>query len=445
MPRSFIVLLCVGIITACGASSPGPTQNVITQEPLPALDSETTLSGRPLDAEETRAFEPLLVAAQRIRGLRFVRPVPTRVQSEADIVEFVRSHLDRDALEHARVFYVALGLLAPELDVERMMLAVMGEQIVGYYDPEAHTMVVRDDVVRELIQGGDLARDGSALAIVHEYVHALQDQHLNLAELQELERSIDADNAFAALVEGDATLAMIGLVIDGEGQRLSSLTRDPSILAGIIQAAPGLTNSSSELLSAPSIVRAPLLSRYLGGLVFCATLHGRGGFRWIDEAFRDPPQSTEQILHPERWLEHEMPESIELAEWDELLAAGYRLHDEDTLGELELSIYFAQSTGEDRDEAAGEGWGGDRLRVYSTGDGQTAAIWFTTWDDEQDAIEAEVAASRVRDLAPESVRARHRVQRQGRAVLIIRDLDPTLQAPVQASFESFACSLPASR
>ncbi len=443
MRRTLFAFLFATVATGCSGSSRAPAQNAETEEPIAALDAETTLAGRSLTRDETRAFEPLLAAAQRIRGLRFIRPVPTRVQSEADIVEFVRSHLDREALEQARIFYVALGLLEPSLDIEPMMLSVMGEQIVGYYDPEAHTMVVREDIVQELMQAGNLARDESALAIVHEYVHALQDQHLGLAELQDIERSIDGDNAFAALVEGDATLAMIGLVIDAEGQRLSSLTRDPSILAGIINATPGMTQSSSELFAAPAIVRAPLLSRYLEGLVFCATLHGRGGFRWIDEAFANPPQSTEQVLHPERWLARDLPEEIQLSEWDELLAAGYRVHDEDTLGELELSIYFAQSTGEDRNLSAGEGWGGDRLRVYSGPNGQTAAVWFTTWDDEREAIEAEAAASRVRDLSSHG--ATHQVRRVGRAVLIIRDLEPTLHGPIESSFEDFAHSLPIQR
>jgi hypothetical protein len=406
-----------------------------------APDAEPDVAGRALTTEETRAFEPLLDAAQRIRGLRFVRPVPTRVQSQTDIVAFVRAHIDREELEHARVFYVALGLLPADLDVERMILAVMGEQIVGYYDPDAGVMVVREDVVAELRRGGDPARDQSALAIVHEYVHALQDQHLGLGDLQDAERSIDGDNAFASLVEGDATLAMIGLVVDAQGHRLSTLTRDPTILAGILRSSPGVAGGA-ELEAAPAIVRAPLLSRYLDGLVFCASLHGRGGFRWIDEAFERPPDSTEQILHPDRWLSRERPEVVLLPEWDELGAAGLRPHDEDTLGELEMSVYLAQGSREDRASAAAEGWGGDRLRVYTREDGTSAAVWFTSWDDEREAVQAEAAATRVRDLAGAERLPAQLVRRSGRALLVVRDLEPDLQAPVVRDFESFAGALP---
>ena len=131
-----------------------------------------------------------------------------------------------------------------------------------------------------------------------------------------------------------------------------------------------------------------------------------------------------------------MPELAALTE------AGLEVHDEDTLGELELGVYFAQGTGRDRDERAAEGWGGDRLRVYRAPGGATPVVWFTTWDEEREAIEAEAAAARVRDLVPPERRASHLVQRIGRAVLIVRDLEPALHVPVIQEFERFARSLP---
>lgn len=440
-----LLALLAAPLAGCGpaapiASGPGPGPGLDAREVL-AIEREPEVAGRALTPSEARAFEPLLEAAQRIRGLRFVRPVPTRVQSQDDIVAFVRAQIDRDELEHARVFYVALGLLPPDLDVERMILAVMGEQIVGYYDPDAAVMVVREDVVAELGRGGDLAREQSALVLVHEYVHALQDQHLGLGERQHDERTIDEDNAFASLVEGDATLAMIGWIVESQGHRLSTLTRDPDVLSEIVRTSPTVAGGA-ELDSAPAIVRAPLLSRYLDGLVFTAALHGRGGFRWIDEAFQRAPTSTEQILHPDRYLARERPEPVPMPPLDALTDAGLVVHDEDTLGELETSIYFAQGTPRDRSEAAAAGWGGDRLRVYTRAGGGTTAVWLTAWDDEREAIEAEAAAARVRDLAPAERAAHQLVQRIGRAVLIVRDLDPALHPPVIEAFARYARSMP---
>src|SRR5690606_1184665 len=99
-----------------------------------------------------------------------------------------------------------------------------------------------------------------------------------------------------------------------------------------------------EIESAPPIVRLPLISRYIDGMIFCATLHGQRGFRGIDAAHRWPPVSTEQILHPERYLAGEAPIEIALPELPELEAAGLVAHEEEILGELEMSIWFAQAS-----------------------------------------------------------------------------------------------------
>jgi hypothetical protein len=430
--------------TAAGTGAPAAQDEVdliLAAEPREALvRNRPPIAGRLLTREEARALVPLLSAATRIRGLRFLLPVPTRVQTQDDIVAFVRSRIDREQLEHARLFYVALGLLAPDLDVERMILAVMGEQIVGYYDPEDGVMVVREDVVDDLQRSEPSARDLSGLVLVHEYVHALQDQHLGLGEAHRVDRTIDAENAFASLVEGDATLAMLGWVVDRAGGRLSALTRDPAILRQLMRSAPGAFGP--ELDAAPPIVRVPLLSRYVHGVIYCAYLHSRGGFRRLNDAFRNPPESTEQILHPERFVRGDHPEAVLLPELPELEAAGFAVHDEDTLGELETSVYFAQGTDQDRLEHAAEGWGGDRIRVYRRGD-ETAVVWFTTWDDVREALEAEAAARRVADAVPAPRRSNHLVHRNGRAVLILRDLPSALHAAVVRRFDAFAGSLPA--
>ena len=400
------------------------------------------LAGRLPDVRESRALGPLMAAAEQVRGLRFLRPVPTRIQTRAEITEFVRAHIDRDELEQARVFYLALGLLPPTLDVHGMLLSVMGEQIVGYYDPSDRVMVVRDDVVVDLARA-DPSRSTQSeggLVLVHEYVHALQDQHLGLHESEEAERSIDGDNAFASLVEGDATLAMVGFTMGTQGLSLSSLTRTPAMMRRVIASAPGV-GGGPELAAAPAIVRAPLLSRYLDGFVFCGTLHGRGGYAGVDAAFRRPPESTEQVLHPERYLDGERPERVSIPPFDELAAAGLTVHDENTLGELELSVYLAQGGADDRAAAAAEGWAGDTLRVYRRPDGATAALWFIAWDTAAEALEAEDVATHVLHRLPVARQPEHRVARSGRALLVVRDLDPALHAAVLDDFEAFAAHL----
>ena len=376
--------------------------------------------------------------AERIRGLRFVRPVPFRIQSRDVITDFVRSKIDAEELERSRVFYVALGLLDPDLDIHELLVRVLGEQIVGYYDPDQGLMVLREDVAEHLESGGGHEQElGEAeMVIVHELVHALQDQRLGLGEQYDAERSIDADNAFASLVEGDATLAMIGHMAGGE-RGLRRITRNTDLLRMLIRSNPQSVQGQ-EIESAPPIVRIPLASRYLDGLVFCATLHGGGGWAGVDRAHAHPPTSTEQVLHPERYIANEQPIEIELPALPALTDAGWAPHEEDTLGELEMSIYFGLGRSGDRDERAAEGWGGDWLRVYRNDGGDTAVVWFTVWDDENEAREAEAAARAVAAQMPGDRVESQRVARTGPALLIIRNLPPAQHAAVLAEFGRFA-------
>ncbi|MCB9591175.1 MAG: hypothetical protein H6719_00465 [Sandaracinaceae bacterium] len=448
--KAWRALAVAAALSACGPS-PHPTP----QPPLEATDDDAAEPERDLSAvpgraptpAEGRAMRRLMRMAESIRSLRFATPVPFRVQDRDVITAFVRDQIDAEELERARIFYVAIGLLAPDLAVDELIVRVLGEQIVGYYDPEQSLMVVREDVARELAgsRRGSQALGEAEMVIVHELVHALQDQRLGLGERYEEERSIDGDNAFAMLVEGDATLAMVGHMIGQQGQPLRALTRNTALLRMMIRDSPDAVRGQ-EMENAPPIIRIPLVSRYLDGLVFCASLHGRQGWNGVDGAYRTLPVSTEQVLHPERYAAEEAPDAITLPELPELAAAGLVPHEEDTLGELEMGIWFGLgSDTAERDESAAEGWGGDRLRVYRDASGaDTAVVWFTTWDDEGEAQEAEAAARAVTDRLASTARAPAHVERRGRAVLVLLDLAPELKEAVRVAFDAFVSALPPS-
>ncbi|MEC7522592.1 MAG: hypothetical protein VYE22_22075 [Myxococcota bacterium] len=438
-------LLLALALAGCGPSAPPPPE----REPEPVTsgaedDPLADIAGRPPTAREQEAIAALMRVAERTRSLTFARPVPFRIQGRDVITQFVRDQIDAEELERARVFYVAIGLLAPDLDIHELLIRVLGEQIVGYYDPERSLMVIREDVAEQLRPGRGQRQLGEAeMVIVHELVHALQDQRLGLGDRYEEERTIDGENAFASLVEGDATLAMIGHMASRMGQPLSALTRNAGMLRMLIRQNPDAIQGQ-EIEQAPPIVRLPLMSRYLDGMILCATLHGQRGWPGVDGLHARPPATTEQVLHPDRYLAGELSDEVTLPPLPELAAAGLTPHEEDSLGELESGIYLGQGVdGAERDESAAEGWGGDRIRVYLREDGSTAVVWWTSWDDEGEATEAELSARRVADAAPPEARARQRVERRGRAVLILRDLEPDLHGPVQSAFAAFADALPA--
>lgn len=434
------------LLNACGGSPP-PTPTVATRAPAQSEPITTASVSRAPTDNEAQAIAQLAQAAEQIRGLRFLSQVPVLVQNRDAITSYVESQIEEDAINRGRALYVALGLLPPDLDVRGQLLQLLGEQILGYYDAEQKQLVVRDDVMRALgVQVGDsMQLEEARLVLVHELVHALQDQHLKLSANIEHERTSDAENAFRSLIEGDATLAMIGYMLESSGVPLRQLTSDPSRIRGIANSeAQDAMGGGQQLASAPAILRVPLLSAYRDGLSFCAYAHGRGGWTAVDLAHDNPPASTEHVLHPETWTAGQLPDAVEIGELAAFSQAGFAPVETTSLGELETSIYFELGQPQAIAQRAAAGWGGDQVRVYRGPNNETPVVWFTSWDDRKEATEAEAAAQlAVRRLDP-AQRPLQRVQRVGRAVLILRQVPEALQSGVIAQFTAWANRLPKS-
>jgi hypothetical protein len=404
----------------------------------PARKSPNGKSRPPTPAEQ-KVIHDLMARTERVRGLKFRAPVPVVIQDRAAITAYIETQIDDDSLERAKTLYAALGLLEADEDIRALLLRVLGEQILGYFDPKQKRLVVREDIMRSIPEGNGPGRNGvfdeARVALVHELVHALQCQHLGLSEHIDDKRDSDQDNAYRALVEGDASLAMIAYLLDLQqpGATLDRLTSDPLWVRSLSAMAEQLPLGEAELANAPEIVREPLLFAYIDGLAFASFLHGRGGWKAINQSFPKPPTSTKEILHPERYLEGPAPAAIRLPDLPSLSAAGYHVAQEDTLGELEMSIFFNQALDQEAAERATAGWSGDRLRVYRNSAGVTPVVWFSAWESERQAEEAEQAATRVLRGQKQLAADQSRVVRQGRAVLILRLLPSALQAePIEA-------------
>ena len=348
---SRLVALWMAALISSGChrdAKPNPIQAQASTEPSIEIRSAPEPSkparagvSRPATAAERAAIDELVQAAESVRQLRLRRPVTLEIEDGEAIAQSLRAQIDVDELERARLVYGALGLLDAESDLHSMFAGVLGEQVIGYYDPETGRLVVRDSVMAGLAGsfGPDEAAEARAV-LVHELVHALQDQRLGLGAEYEKERTADADNAFRAVVEGDATLAMLGHALRQQGIPLSAATQ------GIQQMGSYLELDSlvqgEKLDDAPAIVRVTLVAPYLRGLQFIAAVQGRGGWPAVNNAHRRPPATSEQVLHPDKYFGREPGEAVAVVDHPALLAAGFERVAEDTLGELELSVYFGQ-------------------------------------------------------------------------------------------------------
>jgi hypothetical protein len=441
MNRRVAWLAAALILSSCHRSAkPEPSLPPVSTEPATvepkAPVSESRASNRegiarPATAKERAAVGELVRAAESVRQLRLQNQVTIEIEDGEAITDSLRSQIEDDEIERAKLIYGALGLIDADADLRDMFAGVLGEQVIGYYDPDSGRLVIRDDVMAGLAGafGPEQAQE-ARLVLVHELVHALQDQRLGLGESYHEERTADADNAFRAVVEGDATLAMLAHALRQQGIPLSAAT------AGIQQMGDYVDLDAlvrgEKLDDAPAILRITLVAPYLRGLQFVAALQGRGGWPAVNNAHRRPPETSEQVLHPEKYFAREPGERVQVSDTRGLLAAGFNRIEEDTLGELELGVYLGQDEPSGIDEQAAAGWAGDQLVVYQRGD-ESGVVWWTTWDSEADAQEAFAAA---RDVSPKDSGAR--TERKGRSVLIIRGIPHRLHRAVRSDFTAFA-------
>ncbi len=193
-------------------------------------------------------------------------------------------------------------------------------------------------------------------AYVHNFAHLLQAQNQSL-ELPPSDVLIsDSRPAYYALVEGEATL-------------IQELYRQGGYFSvgEIAQITTSLPIESADFLASyPSVLVKYLTFPREAGYEFALELYrqDQNGFRLIDEAWTNPPQSTEQILHPERYQEDNVPQIVSLPDLSDALGAGWELVGEESLGEFFLREYLWQQLTEDQAKDGAEGWGGDRYVVY---------------------------------------------------------------------------------
>ncbi|MGZ8377947.1 MAG: hypothetical protein ACXW0Z_12005 [Gemmatirosa sp.] len=313
---------------------------------------------------------------ERATGLRFTTPPKVEVRTAEQVRAFVQRAVDepdaRAELEGQAAAYKRLGMVPDTMDLRALLVRVLEEQVVGYYDPRSKTLYV--------VQGADSA--AAAVTLRHELVHALQDQHRNLDSLLRLRGQADRASAAHAALEGQATWVQLGAGVEAaDGDDGWARTR-AAIRANM--------DRTPVLASAPPIVRETLLFPYLGGAELARRLTDAGH---PDSVLLRLPTSTEQVLHPERYAGGDdvgAPIGLVLP----APKAG-TVSAENTLGEFETRLVLQQHLDDAALAArAAGGWGGDRWAVLRTPAGD-AFVWLTAWDGSLDAAEFFDAMTRV--------------------------------------------------
>jgi hypothetical protein len=306
-------------------------------------------------------------ATSILRGLEPRQAIPRAFLTRDELLAYLTETLDRDyPPERARddaIFYHTFGWMDLDTDLRQLQLDVLGEQVAGFYDTDLEAMFV--------ISADDELDAMNQLLYAHEFTHVLQDQRFDLGgrDMDELaQASPDEALAFTALVEGDAMLMT-------EGYQTWLMRSNPASMLGVLT--ESLLVSTEALSAAPPILQYELLFPYTYGRGFAYTLFTVGeGWRMVNQAYREPPTSTEHILHPERYVGGDQPVEVSADALDGVLGADYRLVWDRTLGEYYLREHLRGYVPTETAESAAAGWGGDRYRIYFNDDTEeTVLIW----------------------------------------------------------------------
>ena len=410
-----IVLCCCAILVVSGATyailkpqetsqnNNEPVESIVspTGEPitLPTIDIDPDVEeeDNPLPTQENNSNIPGEILAQmekieqEVEGLRGLprandldRKTLTPEELRQRVMEdFFVDYTEEDVRQDALILNL-FGLIDRDYDLYELFVELYSEQIAGFYDDETREMVV--------VQGKDFAGP-ERMTYAHEYTHALQDAQYDLNDGLKLDDDnceLDSEYcaAVTALVEGDASFTETQWFLE-----YSSLKDKQEVLQYYQEYTSPIFDNT------PAFLQEDLIFPYVKGLEFVTKLYEDGGYAAIDGAFINPPVSTEQIMHPERYPE-DQPIKIELDNFTSLLGDGWEEIDRNTLGEWYTYLMLGKplSSGwaleEEMALTAAEGWGGDEYLVYHHFENdEDVLILLSEWDTQSDADEYWLAFS----------------------------------------------------
>ena len=358
-PKAVFALLILLCIAAATLATRGFAQSAGTRTAQNAAIISTTAA--------------VLKETSELRELSILRAVKSGAQSRSEIEQMIVKNLDTDttpAEMHAtEVLLRVFGLAPKDFAYKSFLVKLLTEQVAGYYDPKAQQFYLADWI--EL--------GGQKPVMAHELTHALQDQHFNLKRFEKWPKGdSDAELAAHALIEGDATLAMSHY-----------LKKNPLVAFAFLRSLRDQQISTEQFKSAPRVLRESLMFPYEQGGAWAEQVHLRGGWDMVSKAYSKLPQSSEQILHPEKYFANEAPVKVNVPDLSRLLGPKWKLLDTDVNGEwgfyLILDEYINNLA---ESERAAAGWGGDKFALYE--DAATADVFvaqLTSWDTAADARE----------------------------------------------------------
>lgn len=352
--RSLAVALAASAAVAVGCSAQSTSDLVVSSDPeLGAMAAE------------------LLPDLAARAGMELREPVRLEARSRQQLVDYLRAKIDEELPEDEararRDAYAFLGLLPRGMDLRSVLLELYTEQVAGFYEPDSAALFVMDD---------QAAEDVRAL-LMHELVHAVQDQNVDLDALTDPEKGNDRSSAAQAAIEGQATLVMLEYATEQMTGSSVDLGQVPDFGAQIRPALEAMNSQFPALAEAPRVIRETLLFPYVEGAGFVQRLWADG--RRLDPFGEALPHSTEQVVRPLAARPVEVDVSV----------SDGRVVLDDVVGRLELGVLVEDvlgmggSGGVAGAGGPAEAWDGDRFVLVEDAEGRRGLVWAVVWESSQ--------------------------------------------------------------
>jgi hypothetical protein len=347
-----------------------------------AAAEDTELQQR-TEAECARITEKL----EAFLGPKFRRPVPVELMTKDEMAAFVRAYALRHSppgrIEVEQRLSERMHLVPKGFDIFEKQIEMLKVGVAGLYDPDTDRFYV--------VKGtGSPGTGPFMITAAHELVHAYRDVDKDYwrRTLAAMEDDADWAQAIRFLVEGDATFL-------GQAVGLATMMkRDPAwavpaarVGAADPEAAMRMARADPKLQGFPILLRESLIGAYVYGLAFAARVYDHGGLDALAAAYDRPPRSTEQALHPEKYLGPHVDEPTVFLGGDPTAALGdgWKLALRSVMGEFDVRILFLEALGERKANSAAAGWDGARFFYCTKPDVAGFIGILSTWDTEEDA------------------------------------------------------------
>lgn len=372
--------------TSTDIPTPAPTSTSMLPQAAPTAEPSATA---------TYAVDPAFINKDKIseiakfvevwRELSLPQDVPIEFLTRRQLQEQWRDEaFDVAALQAVQTqqdFYRVMGLIEPDVDLVEAAFDSQTDILMGYYTPEEKAMYIIAESVNMFAN--------EEMTFAHEYVHALQDYHFDLSNIITTGISGDAMLAARSLPEGDAR-AIESIFTS---QNITPDQIDYSIYRYLFQEHPTLEGVSPAL-------GIFTFFPYSAGEYFVFYLLIEGGYTWdlVNDAYTHPPVSSEQVMHPEKYLAGEAPVAVVVPDLSLALGEGWQEIDQDVLGEVGFLVWLIDQV-EDQDAIDGAaGWGGDTYTLWVNDADQRVLAELSVWETEADAIQLHKAFSMYMNL-----------------------------------------------